>query len=534
MSQIVRTSLRLALVAGAVTSVAASVVHPAAAAPAAAPTSSVSAAAVTTSRVAGPDRYTTAVAISKHQFPAGAKSVYLVRHDAYADAISAGMVGDGPILLVPGSGQVPSSVLAEVRRLAPSTVYAVGGPATVSAANLAQAAQGRAVKRLSGADRYSTAAAVARHSYRFAAPSGDHATYVVNSTPTADAVVAGVLASPYTPVLPVPAKGAVPQSIRSVAMDTNGGHFMAVGGPASVSDATLAAVAAGTYTTRVGGADRYAVAANLAVRQTRPGGTVYLARGDLFTDALAAGSLTRGPLLLVPKSGPMPASVAQALKTLAPRQVVALGGTGSVSDAMLTTAKNAAAGRMPTQDVRLANPYSAKNVLRPGWKVVKQAASRGELTCDGPAYSGLVAGTYSCGSSAQNAHDCYAKPGHANVITCLVDPWRKELLEYRVSGALPRTAGATTATVPPLAVALQDGERCLIRMGGAWGWREPDELNPWAGCLPSPDTALFAPFEKPLSTWSRLDGSTTQYIYGDYEPAHPTAWQDATTRYYLG
>lgn len=93
-----------------------------------------------TGRLAGDDRFSTAVAISRESFAGGAPVVYLARSDAFADALAGGSLTRGPILLVPQCGTVPESVKAEVRRLGATEVVALGGPGAVCDAVLAQVA----------------------------------------------------------------------------------------------------------------------------------------------------------------------------------------------------------------------------------------------------------------------------------------------------------------------------------------------------------------------------------------------------------
>lgn len=94
-----------------------------------------------TSRLAGADRFATAVAISRSAFPAGAPVVHIARADAFPDALAGGALTRGPVLLVPRCGTVPASVMAEVKRLAPAEVVALGGPSSVCDAVLAQVAR---------------------------------------------------------------------------------------------------------------------------------------------------------------------------------------------------------------------------------------------------------------------------------------------------------------------------------------------------------------------------------------------------------
>jgi hypothetical protein len=65
---------------------------------------------------------------------------------------------------------------------------------------------------------------------------------------------------------------------------------------------------------------------------------VFLARGDVFADAVAGGTLTAGPTLLTPSEGELPAVVAREISRLEPPQVTALGGSAAVSDALLRKA----------------------------------------------------------------------------------------------------------------------------------------------------------------------------------------------------
>ncbi len=75
--------------------------------------------------------------------------------------------------------------------------------------------------------------------------------------------------------------------------------------------------------------------------------TVYLARADEVVDAVAGGSLTDGPILLVPSCGEVPAVVLDEIARLAPLEVIALGGTAAVCDDVLEAAAAAASGGQP-------------------------------------------------------------------------------------------------------------------------------------------------------------------------------------------
>lgn len=92
------------------------------------------------SRIAGETRYGTAVEVSQRAYPDGAATVYLATGEAFADALSGAMLAaDAPLLLVPSCGELPAVVAAEIARLGPSEVIALGGVNAVCASMIEQA-----------------------------------------------------------------------------------------------------------------------------------------------------------------------------------------------------------------------------------------------------------------------------------------------------------------------------------------------------------------------------------------------------------
>lgn len=71
--------------------------------------------------------------IAAEAFADTADLVLVARDDAYADALSAGVLqADGPLLLVPSSGLLPSVVTEQLQRLMPSRIVVLGGAAAIS------------------------------------------------------------------------------------------------------------------------------------------------------------------------------------------------------------------------------------------------------------------------------------------------------------------------------------------------------------------------------------------------------------------
>ena len=298
----------------------------------------ISAADRTTRRLEGLDRTRTSVAISQEQFaPGDADTVYLSRDDVFADAAVGGVLTDGPILVVPSCGTVPTSVAAEINRLDVDTVTALGGTTAICDQMLTSAADGRNQDRLGGADRFATSVAIAKEA--FASPDR---VYLARSDEFIDAVAGGTLTD--GPILLVPQCGDVPQVVADAIDDFDPNEVVGLGGTVAICEPTLEQAADGRPTSRLAGDDRYGTAIEIAhhVFPEPTASAVYLARADLVVDALAGGVLTDGPVLVVDSCGDFTTDrlqpVATEITRNAPDEVVALGGPQAICDATLEQA----------------------------------------------------------------------------------------------------------------------------------------------------------------------------------------------------
>ena len=90
--------------------------------------------------------------------------VHLARSDVFADSMaSGGLQVDGPLLLIPPGGVIPTAVLTEIERLGAEEVVLLGGPAAIPE-RTAEGLRllGLEVRRLFGPSRIETAVAIAR------------------------------------------------------------------------------------------------------------------------------------------------------------------------------------------------------------------------------------------------------------------------------------------------------------------------------------------------------------------------------------
>ena len=265
-----------------------------------------------TVRVTGQDRFGTAVAASQAHWgtngdPADVRpragAVVLSRSDTYADALGGSALAaakQGPLLLTPPTRLQPQTA-DEIRRvLAPKgTVYLLGSEGALSATVRGEVEKlGFTVVRLAGADRFGTSIAIADAIN----PAPDQV-LVATGMNFPDALAAGAAAGsrnrPGTDVSAVVVltnDGKLPASIKSYldARQRGGSQLIAVG--------KQAAEAIDPYLTiNLVGNDRFETANAVNVHFFGRGGTVGLATGMNWPDALAGGALMatlNGPLML--------------------------------------------------------------------------------------------------------------------------------------------------------------------------------------------------------------------------------------------
>lgn len=287
-------------------------------------------------RVSGPDRYATAMLLAAG-YPTGGE-VFITTGMNYPDALAAaaraGSIGV-PVLLTKTS-TVPTSTVTALNNLKPSRITVVGGSGTVSddVMRILDEYTTGPVRRLSGSDRYATAGAVARE-FGTSVP----VVYVATGEDYPDALVAAARSGFYGAPVLLTRPTDVPSGTVSAMQDINPQRVVVVGNTGSVSDAVAQQLASYTATgglQRVAGNNQYETAAALASYYPSGVGTVYIATGEVFPDALtaaAAAGNAGGPVLLVTSTS-LPSTTATALDRLNPGRIVVVGGTSRVSTAV--------------------------------------------------------------------------------------------------------------------------------------------------------------------------------------------------------
>ncbi|HEY0869613.1 MAG TPA: cell wall-binding repeat-containing protein [Acidothermaceae bacterium] len=288
-------------------------------------------------RIAGSDRFATAVAASVSTFPAtaSASAVVLASGDSYPDALVGVTLTaslDAPLLLTSGA-TLPSATKNEIVRVLPAggTVYLLGGTASVPNSIAAQlATMGYHTTRYAGADRFGTALAVA------AALGNPSTVMLVDGSTFADALAAGPAAAHVHAAVLLTNGSSLPAADAAY-LAAHHGTVYGIGTAGHTADpAAIPVFGVGSSSSTSA-----AVAAKFFTAPTAVG----IATSGSFPDALAGGAQVAhlgGPLLLN-SAGAIENQVGSYLTAHAPTITLAriYGGTSGISAAVSDAARSA-------------------------------------------------------------------------------------------------------------------------------------------------------------------------------------------------
>jgi putative cell wall-binding protein len=304
-----------------------------------------------TLRLAGSNRYSTAAAVSQSYWgnqgdPSSgpqATAAVLSRSDNFADALGgsalAAHVG-GPLLLTPPT-TLNADTQTEMQRVLGNSgakVYLLGGTAAISTTVESQVqALGYTTVRISGADRYATAVAIAG-----AIDPDPDLILTATGQNFPDALGAGAAAGSYdypgstfTAVVVLTNDTTMPAATNSYLSAHAAAPVFAIGAQADVATGSVLS----TYYALVG-SNRYQTASFVSQVFFSGSWAAGVATGTNWPDALAGGALMaalNGPLLLTPStSNNVDTDFALSIASASLNTAIAFGGTTAVSDPMLT------------------------------------------------------------------------------------------------------------------------------------------------------------------------------------------------------
>lgn len=259
----------------------------------------------TIERIEGPNRFASAVALSRKMFEQ-ADTVVLAYGRDFPDALVGGIYAesmDAPILL--GEKEVvPSMVMEEIARLGATQVKVLGGRLVQSDQVIRQLqAAGLSVERIAGDTRYTTAIEISR---RARASESSHV-YLVSSRNFPDALsIAPVAAREDHPIL-LSDKDTINAKTLQALKDWKTETITIMGGTTVISERIAQQLRdLGYQVNREQGADRYVTNITVANKYYQESTAIIGTSGENFPDALVStvyAAISDRPIILIDPEG---------------------------------------------------------------------------------------------------------------------------------------------------------------------------------------------------------------------------------------
>ncbi|MGS2778917.1 SpoIID/LytB domain-containing protein [Robertmurraya sp. GLU-23] len=298
--------------------------------------------------LSGATRYETSVAIANYGWSTS-DAVVLGRGDIPLDALTGSVFAkriNSPLLLTT-SNDLPEVVLNKIKSLNLSTkmVYVLGGPAAISDSVIQKLNNnGFQVQRIAGDTRYRTATNIAYY-----IPNKSEIIITSGSENSPDALsVASYAAKNEIPILLTPANY-LPNEVTEYIRSRGVSKVTVIGGNQAVSENVINQIrSAGVGNiSRISGETRYETSVAIAKAFNYDLSKVFVARGDVFIDALPGAALAaqyNAPVILT-RQNAFPTEPANWLKSLSVRpSIFYLGGDAAITPEARNQIKNALLG----------------------------------------------------------------------------------------------------------------------------------------------------------------------------------------------
>ncbi|TLS38488.1 cell wall-binding repeat-containing protein [Pseudalkalibacillus caeni] len=284
-------------------------------------------------RLDGKDRFEVAVNVSKEGW-ASSNTVVISNYLAFADALSAAPYAysmNAPILLT-HPDRLTSVTKSEIQRLNARKVVIVGGTASVSGSVEKELKSFiPTVERIDGKNRFEVAGKIAKQL------SGASTAVVANGLTFPDALaIAPYAAQNGYPIL-LTYQNRLPDATKNVLASKS--KTIVVGGEGSVGAEVYNQLPGRN---RIGGSDRYEVAANIIRDLNLTPARGFIATGFSFADALTGSVLAakqNGSLLLT-KTDTLPEATVNVITEKGIKDFTILGGSASVGGSVATSLTN--------------------------------------------------------------------------------------------------------------------------------------------------------------------------------------------------
>jgi putative cell wall-binding protein len=245
-------------------------------------------------------------------------------------------------------------------------------------------------ERLSGRDRYATAAAVARAAF----PQGASHALLATGEAFPDALAGGPFASAVDGPLLLTRRDELPAATADALARLGVDEVTVLGGTAAVSRAVQHAVAGlGITVRRLSGPDRYATAVAVAeaLGPAGAGARVFLASGRNFPDALTAAAPAGrfGSPVLLTDPEVLSAETRRYLQQVQPDEIVVVGGTAAVGERVAAAA--ASAGGADLRRLSGADRFATARAINT-WADGELGAADGLVVAQGRDFPDALAG----------------------------------------------------------------------------------------------------------------------------------------------
>ncbi|GGK55682.1 cell wall-binding repeat-containing protein [Ornithinimicrobium pekingense] len=257
-------------------------------------------------RIGGADRYAVSAALAREAFLEGTRSAYLVSGHALPDALGVGAVADatGAAVLLTRPTAVPRETLQALQHLGVRDITLVGGEGVIPPAIADDlTARGYTVRRVTGEDRYATAAQLAAQHPR---PGGT--VYVADGVGLIDALGGAAAAAEQDGTVLLARSGRLPITTGKALLALAPSRVVVLGGEGVLSPAVMEQIVTllpQAAVERVGGTNRFATSGQLAQHAFDGARSAVVASGDAPVDAMVGTQLAArhgGPVVLARSS----------------------------------------------------------------------------------------------------------------------------------------------------------------------------------------------------------------------------------------
>ncbi|WP_101772958.1 leucine-rich repeat protein [Peptostreptococcus faecalis] len=250
-------------------------------------------------RIAGKDRYETAVKVSSKYFKQS-ENVILVSNEKFSDSMVSANISkklNAPILIT-NKNSIPKSTVEEMRRLKSKKVIMVGGVNTISEDVEKIIKENKLdVERISGRDRYETSIKIAQ---KYNNDAKD--IYIVNGENIVDGLSVSNLSTKFGRPIILAKNSEISKEVIEYIFTNKIQKAVIAGGENSVGKEVKGYLSKYCTVNRIAGKDRYETSLKVAIEAYENPSKIFVANGDNIIDSLVIGSVVSNestPMILV-------------------------------------------------------------------------------------------------------------------------------------------------------------------------------------------------------------------------------------------